>query len=195
MKKVLFSFIATALLGVTTLSAQGFKGKVFIMGEAGYSTQNDGNIKKYTILPVVGTFIAPATAVGLGIGYTGTNTDLGEKSTKKEGTFIVKPLVRQYWGLTDNLFIFGQAAIPLGFGNETAEAAGVKTKTNSTSYGLEIAPGIDYFLSKNFSIEASLGLFKWNSTKTKGSDAINDIELGVNSGFLNGAKLGFKYIF
>ena len=195
MKKLLFSIVAIALLGVTTVSAQGFKGKWFILGEAEYSTQQDGDVQNYSILPVVGTFIAPTTAVGLGIGYIGSNTDKGNDNSLKTGSFLVQPLVRKYWGLTDNFFFFGQAAVPLAFGKETTEENNVKTDVKTTKYGVAISPGIDYFLSKNFSIEASVGLVGWTAVKPKDGDTTNDFAIGLNSGFQNGVKFGVKYVF
>ena len=135
MKKLLFSIVAIALLGVTTVSAQGFKGKWFILGEAEYSTQQDGDVQNYSILPVVGTFIAPTTAVGLGIGYIGSNTDKGNDNSLKTGSLLVQPLVRKYWGLKDNFFFSGKAAVPLAFGKETTEEKPDRTDYLSENAG------------------------------------------------------------
>ncbi|MCY4781062.1 porin family protein [Sphingobacterium sp. UT-1RO-CII-1] len=196
MKNIFLSIAALLVLGTTTVSAQGFKGKWFILGEASYGTKSDGDIKNYSILPVVGTFVAPTTAVGLGIGYLGSKNETDATLTLKEGTFIVQPLARKYWAVTDNFLIFGQAAVPLAFGKNTTEPTnGTKTETKYTGYGFEISPGIDYFLSKNFSIEASFGIASWSSVKPKGGDASNDFNFGLNSGFLNGMKFGLKYVF
>lgn len=194
MKNLLLSIVALFLLGITNVNAQGFQGKWWIMGQAGYGTEADGNVKKYSILPVVGTFIAPTTTIGLGVGYLGTETGKGDVK-KTEGTFIVQPLVRQYWPVAENFFIFGQAAVPLGFGKTTDKNGSTKTTDKHTTYGIEIAPGIDYFLSPNFSIEASFGLVGWNAYKPKDGDTTNDFNINVNSGFLNGVKFGIKYVF
>lgn len=196
MKNLLLSIAALFLLGLTNVNAQGFKGKWFILGQAGYGTEADGDVKNYSILPVVGTFVAPTTAVGLGVGYVGSKTDLANDASVTAGDFIVQPFARQYWGITDNFFIFGQAAVPLAFGKITdKDGAGNKVDTKYTKYGIEIAPGIDYFLSPNFSIEASFGLVGWNAFKPKDGDTTNDFNINVNSGFLNGVKFGIKYVF
>lgn len=196
MKKLLLSIAALALISITTVNAQdGFKGKWFILGEAGYGTQADGNIKNYSVLPVVGTFVAPTTAIGLGIGYLGSTDKTITDVTSKDGTFIVQPLVRKYWPVTENFMIFGQAAVPLQFGKTTIETKAAKDEAKFTGYGFEIAPGVDYFLSKNFTIEATFAVASWSSVKPKGGDASNDFNIGVNSGFLQGVKFGLKYIF
>ncbi|MGJ1264542.1 outer membrane beta-barrel protein [Sphingobacterium spiritivorum] len=195
MKKLLFSIIAMLLIGTTAVQAQGFKGKWFIMGEAGYSTQSDGNIQHYSVLPVVGTFVAPTTAIGLGVGYLGQKDKTVPNIVGKKEAFIVQPLARKYWGITDNFLIFGQAAVPLTFGKNSIDANGVKTDNKFTGYGVQLSPGIDYFMSSHFSIEASFGLLGWSAVKPKDGEIANDFNIGVNSGFQNGVKFGLKYIF
>lgn len=195
MKKLLLSITTLVILGLSAANAQGFKGKWWVMGQAGFGTEADGNIKNYNILPVFGTFIAPTTTIGLGIGYLGQTDETSSTVKNTSGTFVVQPLARQYWPVTDNFLIFGQASVPLMFGKTTAEIGGVKTDAKFSSYGIEIAPGIDYFLSEHFSIEASFGLINWTSIKPKGGDATNDFGIGINSGFLSGTKFGIKYVF
>ena len=184
MKKVLLAVMAlTAFAG----NAQdGFKGKWFVMGQAGYGTTNDGKTTSYSILPAVGTFVAPTTAVGLAIGYVGGNDETS--GTKVESsTVVVQPLARKYWGVTDNFLLFGQASVPLSF----LDVAGAK----ATNYGVEVGAGIDYFLSSNWSIEAQFGVAGWQSSKPKNGDATSDFNIGINSGLLDGVKFGIKYIF
>ncbi|MEJ5055385.1 outer membrane beta-barrel protein [Sphingobacterium sp. MYb382] len=195
MKKLVFAMGMFLLMGVSAAQAQGFKGKWFIMGEAGYSTQSDGDIKQYSILPVVGTFVAPTTAIGLGVGYLGSKDNTSEILTGKSNTFIVQPLARKYWGIADNFLIFGQAAVPLTFSKETIEGGAAKVEQKTTGYGIQLSPGVDYFFSKNFSMEASFGLVGWTASKPKDGDTSNDFGIGINSGFQNGVKFGLKYIF
>ncbi|SMG40560.1 hypothetical protein [Sphingobacterium psychroaquaticum] len=196
MKKLLLSIIALAFIGGTAVHAQGFKGKWFIMGEAGYGTQSDGNVKNYSVLPVVGTFVAPTTVVGLGVGYLGSEDKTGVLAdVVKSNAFIAQPLVRKYWGVADNFFIFGQAAVPVTFGKGTTEDNGTKVEQKFTGYGIQLSPGIDYFLSSKFSIEASFGLAGWTAVKPKDGETSNDFNIGINSGFQNGLKFGLKYIF
>lgn len=196
MKKLLLSITALVILGVSAASAQGFQGKWWVMGQAGYNSASGGDVSEYSILPVFGTFVAPTTTIGLGIGYLGS-TDKTKPNIDKltTGTFVVQPLARKYWPVTEKFLIFGQASVPLQFGKETAEVGNVKADGKFTSYGIEIAPGIDYFLSDHFSIEASFGLVGWNSVKPEGGDTVSAFGIGINSGFLNGAKFGIKYVF
>lgn len=185
MKKT-FLLVATifAFSSANAQEKEGFEGKWFIMGQAGYSTSDDGDTQNYSILPAVGTFISPTFVVGGAVGYVGTKDKV---SDVKNDAFIVQPLVRKYWGVNDKLFIFGQASVPLKFG-EIAD-------TKYTAYGIEIAPGLDYFLSSNWSIETTFGVASWSSVKPKDGDASNDFNFGLNSGLLGGVKIGVKYIF
>lgn len=196
MKKI-FLLVATvfAFSNVNAQENEGFKGKWFLMGQAGYGTSNDGDTQNYSILPAVGNFISPTVAVGGAVGYVGGKNETGV-STIKTNQFIVQPLVRKYWGINDKLFIFGQAAVPLVFGKDTYEPlTGGKDESKYTAYGIEIAPGLDYFLSSHWSIETTFGLASWSSVKPKDGDASNDFNFGLNSGLLSGVKIGVKYIF
>ena len=193
--KKLFLAGALALFGLSNAQqAAGFQGKWFIMGQAGYQSQNDGDKQSYSVLPAVGTFVAPTFAVGAAVGYVGSKTDAGVVTTK-DNLFIVQPLVRKYWGISDKLFIFGQASVPFGFGKNTTESTLGKAEAKYTTYGLEIAPGLDYFLSSNWTIETTFGIASWNSVKPKDGDATSDFNFGLNSGLLNGVKFGVKYVF
>lgn len=193
MKKLLLlgAFAAFGLVSAQNSEGQseGFKGKWFVMGQAGFNTTLDGTVNSYSILPAVGTFIAPTVAVGGAVGYAGSSV---KNSDVSNGLFVVQPLVRKYWGITDNLYIFGQASVPLGFGKNT-DASGTDTKY--TAYGIEVAPGLDYFLSSNWSIEAQFGVLGWSGTSVKDGGSTSDFNFGLNSGLLDGVKFGIKYVF
>ncbi|MFV0565318.1 MAG: DUF3575 domain-containing protein [Flavobacteriaceae bacterium] len=191
MKKIILTAMI-AVLGFTMANAQeseGFKGKWFLMGQAGYNTTENNSIRNYSILPAVGNFIAPTVAIGGAIGYVGQSV---KDSDAKTGAFIVQPLARKYWGINDKLYIFGQAAVPLEFG--TITDAG-NNDIDYTGYGFAISPGLDYFLSSHWSIEAQFGLLGWSGTSIKDGDSSSDFEFGLNSGLLTGINIGIKYVF
>ncbi|MDQ0594056.1 outer membrane immunogenic protein [Chryseobacterium ginsenosidimutans] len=216
MKKVLLAG-AIALFGLS--NAQIAKGTAYLSGSVGYSQveTNNGNNKteNFNVLPTVGYFVAPNLAVGLGIGYQTqkdtniTTTQLGgttivSTNEVKEPAFVVAPFVRKYWTLSDKLFIFGQLAVPMQFGkteieNSTVATSGSTTSTSSTSteakytqVGVTVKPGLDYFLNKNWSIEATIGEFGYNNYKPKDGDATNNYNFGLN---LSSVTFGVKYVF
>jgi outer membrane immunogenic protein len=216
MKKVLLAG-AVALFGLS--NAQIAKGTAYLSGSVGYSQEetNNGNYKKedFNVLPRVGYFVGTNLAVGVGVGYQTSKTT--ETSTAflpgttvvsediiKNPAFVVEPFVRKYWTLSDKLYIFGQLAVPMQFGkteveNTTVATTGSTTVTNSTSseakytqVGVTVKPGLDYFLNKNWSIEATIGEFGYNNYKPKDGDATNNYTFGLN---LSSVTFGVKYVF
>ncbi len=193
MKKVILAVIA--LTAFAANAQDGFKDRWFLMGNVSFgskTTPEEGLMPKqtvstYTVLPAVGYFVAPTTAVGLAIGYTGVSTKVDGGDKENGGTFIVQPLARKYWGVTDNFLLFGEAAVPLSF-----------TKSGDykeSSVGVNLGLGMDYFLSKNWSVEAKLGVLGWESSKPKDGDATNSFNLNVDSGLGQALSLGVKYVF
>ena len=179
-------------------------GRWFIMGQAGFNTSDKGHNQTYAIVPQVGNFVSSDVALGLGIGYQGSkletvNSNDNVIGTEKGNLFLVKPFARKYWGVAKNLFIFGELAVPLGFGKVTNEQnlgnSTFSTEAKYTNIGVQVAPGLDYYLSDNWSLEATFGLLGWNSVKPKDGDASNSFNFGLNSGVDNGVKIGIKYTF
>ncbi|KAA2223469.1 outer membrane beta-barrel protein [Chryseobacterium sediminis] len=216
MKKILLAG-AVALFGLS--NAQIAKGTTYLSGSVGYSQEesNNGNLKKenFNVLPTVGYFVNTNLAVGLGIGYqteknttttTATlgNTTVVNESIVKTPAFVVAPFVRKYWTLSDKLYFFGQLAVPMQFGKTETETNSVATSgntvvTNSTSteakytkIGVTVKPGLDYFLNKNWSIEATIGEFGYSNYKPKDGDATNNYNFGLN---LSSVTFGVKYVF
>lgn len=216
MKKLVLAG-AVALFGLS--NAQIAKGTAYLSGSVGYSQveSDNGNYKKenFNVLPTVGYFVGTNLAVGVGVGYqtekttetetrtVGGATIVSEDITKKPA-FVVAPFVRKYWTLSDKLYIFGQLAVPMQFGkteteNNSVITAGSSTSTNSvsteakyTQIGVTVKPGLDYFLNKNWTIEATIGEFGYNNYKPKDGDATNNYNFGMN---LSSVTIGVKYVF
>ena len=216
MKKLLLAG-AVALFGLS--NAQIAQGTAYISGSVGYSQEesNNGDLKKenFNVLPTVGYFVGTNLAVGLGIGYqtekntattttTFLNTTVVNENVTKKPAFVVAPFVRKYWTLSDKLFVFGQLAVPMQFGKAETEDSSVSTNgttTVSTStsteakytqVGVTVKPGLDYFLNKNWTIEATIGEFGYNNYKPKNGDATNNYSFGLN---LANVGIGVKYVF
>ena len=206
MKKLILS-ASLLILGANAFAQENdngvsLDGRWFIMGQAGYNSSNEGNTQSYSIVPQVGNFVSEDVALGLGIGYIGSKNESevnNVTNTQKENLFVVKPFARKYWGVAKNLFVFGELSVPLGFGKNTSETSlGNTTTTGEAKYtniGVQVAPGLDYYLSDNWSLEAAFGLLGWSSTKPKDGDSANSFNFGLNSGVDNGVKIGIKYTF
>lgn len=216
MKKVLLAG-AIALFGLS--NAQIAKGTAYLSGSVGYSQEetNSGNNKteNFNVIPTFGYFVGTNLAVGLGVGYqTQKETNIAttqlpgativSTNEVKEPAFVVAPFVRKYWNLSDKLYIFGQLAVPMQFGkteidNTSVTTAGSSTTTTTTSseakytqVGVTVKPGLDYFLNKNWSIEATIGEFGYNNYKPKDGEATNNYNFGLN---LSSVTFGVKYVF
>ncbi|AZB28959.1 MULTISPECIES: outer membrane beta-barrel protein [Chryseobacterium] len=216
MKKLLIAS-AVALFGLS--NAQIAKGTVYLSGSVGYSQEesNNGNskVENFNVLPTVGYFVAPNLAVGVGVGYqTKTTTDIDtntfgaativDTDKVKKPAFVVEPFVRKYWTLGEKLYFFGQLAVPMQFGKTETEGSIVtttgstvtttttSTEAKYTSIGVTVKPGLDYFLNKNWTIEATIGEFGYNNYKPKEGDATNNYNFGLN---LSSVTIGVKYVF
>jgi len=214
MKKLVLAG-AVALFGLS--NAQIAKGTTYISGQVGYSQKENNNddskVESFKVLPTVGYFVGTNLAVGLGVGYKSdktteiTNNSLIVSEVKNtESAFVVAPFVRKYWTIADKLFIFGQLEVPMEFGQVkeegtstttiggTTTTASTSTKANYTSIGVNVKPGLDYFLNKNWSIEATIGEFGYNTSKfdTDGAKSVNNYKFGLN---LSAVTFGVKYVF
>ncbi|KIC63880.1 outer membrane beta-barrel protein [Chryseobacterium taiwanense] len=181
----------------------------------------DVKIETLKIIPTIGFFIGSNLSIGTGIGYTNSKSNTFEVIAANPNLFfittrenrsavVVNPFVRKYWTLSENLYFFGQLEIPMEFGKtETYEYVSnvsnpingiysvnpaTDIKTNYTSIGVNVKPGLDYFLNKNWSIEATIGEFGYKNLKYKETDAkaLNNYNFGLN---LSSITFGVKYIF
>ena len=213
---VLVGEVASAQIAKGTLYLSGQAGYY----KQGKESSNN-YVENLKILPTVGFFVSQNFAVGLGIGFTKNETSqnyiLFEGGTSfiyakytKESAFAVSPFARKYWALSDKLYFFGQLEVPLEFGKtELYEYQSQPfspiignyyvgtTNTydaNYTSIGVNVKPGLDYFITKNWTVEATIGEFGFNSYKLdlEGAKNINKTDLGVK---LSSVTLGVKYVF
>jgi opacity protein-like surface antigen len=206
MKKVLLAG-AIALFGLS--NAQIAKGTAYVSGQVDYLknefNNGDNTTERLVVLPTIGYFAGTNLAVGLGVGYqTQKDTSVFENissSVVKHPAFVVAPFVRKYWTLGDKLYIFGQLTAPMKFGKTEIErtqllpSGSVQTQSSEAKYteiGVNVKPGLDYFLSKNWSIEATIGEFGYNNNKPKDGDATNTYKFGLN---LSSVTFGVKYVF
>ncbi|MCP4801268.1 MAG: hypothetical protein P8P73_04480 [Flavobacteriaceae bacterium] len=180
MKKTFFTFLVASLLvfngafAQDSEESQGLKGAWWALGQLEFNDNDVNDVSTFTVLPVVGTFISPTITLGLGAGYTTTTSG----DSDAVSALIIMPLVRNYWSLNEKFYIFGQADVPLIFGD------------GYTGYGFNLSPGIDYFVSSKVTIEATFGQFGYNAVKPENGDTLGSTSLGVNLMEINfGIKL------
>lgn len=218
MKKIVL-VSAVALFSLS--NAQIAKGTAYLSGQVEYNHNENNQFTEkrkediVKILPTAGYFVAENLAVGLGIGYKSavTKYEVGNAAISNlleikdtDNAFVVAPFVRKYWTLSDKLYIFGQLQVPLEFGQQKFDAnsniemgdpqlaPSFSSKNNYTKIGVNIKPGLDYFLSKKWSIEATFGEFGYNTNKRDldGAKRQNNYKFDVN---LASVTFGVKYVF
>ena len=194
-----------ALLGFNANAQEenkGLQGTWWAAGQLAFSSTDNGTseTKSNTIVPVVGYFVAPTTTVGLGIGVVNSETtsNLSDATTAESSTLIIQPLVRKYWGIGGKFFLFGQASLPLTFGEDKLSS------DKTSSVGLDIAPGIDCVINKWLTFETSFSLVNITSTSRNPNvgDSTSDFSFNANPFDLNpgsrsvgGLRLGVKFLF
>jgi outer membrane immunogenic protein len=219
--KKLILACAVAFFGIS--NAQIKTGTVYVSGQANYTKENikstNSTDEAFKIIPSVGVFVAPNLAVGAGFGYINSKMDRNDvilsspyttfiNYTGKTNTVVVAPFIRKYWTLSDKLYIFGQLEVPLEFGKQNQDALvttidemsgfsfqqTLSVEQKYTSIGVNVKPGLDYFLNKNWSIEATIGEFGYKKLKYKEDDFRDrkDYNFGLN---LSSVSFGVKYVF
>lgn len=179
MKKILLVAVITIAALTSAKAQEGLKGTWFATAQLGY--EDNGATTKTTFIPVVGTFIAPTTAVGLGAGVINVKPEKGDSST----ITVVEPLVRQYWPVAGNLYFFGQAAVPMLFG----DAADI--------YGVTITPGLDFVVNSWFTVEFSTTVASLSVTNPEVGDTTTNVSINPFAHSLLGttSQIGFKFLF
>lgn len=197
MKKLLFAAIALFTFSFTNAQEEssdgGFsQGDVFISGSFGLGSQKytvEGNYKEsnFDIMPRVGYFVSENIALGLGLGYSTSSVQATENADKsKVNTIAAQAFGRYYFTPASKFSVFGQLAF------EYASVDFDPVKVNG--FGFELAPGVNYFLSKNFALEASWGALSYASAKADvtGAESSTDFQLGLD---LDNINLGLVYKF
>lgn len=184
--KKLFVACLVALVGLVNAqeNSQGLKGTWFATAQLGYSSNGAKGAAKATTtvaVPIVGTFIAPTTAVGIGAGVI--SAKVGEADAVN--TTVVEPLVREYWPVAGSLFFFGQAAVP------------VLLNDASTTVGVTLTPGLDFVVNKWFTVEFSTTVASLHFVSPKKGDTQTAFNMNpmAHSNFGVNSQIGFKFLF
>ncbi|MBW8360848.1 MAG: porin family protein [Kaistella sp.] len=207
MKKVLLVG-AVALFGAVnaqvTTAGEGFvKGDTFITGAVEYSSTKQDQYEENaaTIAPSFGIFVSPNIAVGARVGYTKGNVEntftvIGQTYTLSEEMEAVNAGVfgRYYITPASKFSLFGELnANYVGVNTTDDDGMDVnETKYNGFNFGF--APGVNYFLTRNFALEATVGVLNYTSMKedTDNAKSIDNFNIGLN---FTDVSLGLVYKF
>lgn len=208
MKKIVV-LAFTILFGIITLKAQneskavasgdGFTlADIFVSGTVSFGTNNDGNLNsnQFNFSPQIGYFIDDYIAIGGRFGYelstqeTPSILDPNATVDDKFTTLNIGAFGRYYFTPESNFSFFGE--LGAGLSNIKREVGQGEAKGNG--WFINAAPGINYFLSYHFAIEASVGLLGYESFKIDEDNA--DTQSAFNIGVdLSDINLGVVYRF
>ncbi|SNR15479.1 outer membrane beta-barrel protein [Tenacibaculum jejuense] len=174
---------------------EGFqKNDVYISGRVSYGvsflSDSGRSSEAFIFAPSVGYFVSDKIALDLGVVFSSSfveNSFLGQQEKKQEFGFR---LGGDYYFTPQKRFSFLIGA-DLFFNNVSYES-GVLSDENQ--YGINISPGLNYFISKSFSINASVGSLGYVYTKSE-SDFISGVSTFVFDLNLSSIVLGLTYRF
>ena len=163
MKKFLLAFIAIFTFAFATAqeaTTPGFsKNDLFVTGSFSYSDATEN----FNFSASANTFVTSNISVGAGF----TRTQVGDLKTND-----ITANVRNYFTPANQFSLFGEFRV-------------AKNIDGNPNFNLQVNPGINYFISKSFSLETKLGLIGYD-TETEdfafGTDLTN-ITFGLNYRF------------
>jgi opacity protein-like surface antigen len=208
MKKVLLT--AVAVFSLTFVNAQeekettgaGFsKGDLFLSGAVSINSAKTGDFKasSFEIAPKVGYFLTENIAAGAKIGYKSDKLDNGTDDATNSGLGL-GAFGRYYFTPASNFSLFAELGFDYtSYDNEffintdgSIDVPGSSFKSKEIGLGLGL--GLNYFVSNNWSIEASwAGLgYTSNDNGGDGAEKTNTFGLGAD---LRAISFGVNYKF
>jgi len=211
MKKIVLSVAALFAFAMTnaqetTSETVGFaKGDMFLSGSLGFSSDKDGELKSnsFTVAPRAGYFVSDNIAIGLELGFSGSTFeefDGFDFYDRKVNTFGIGAFGRYYFSPEGNFSFFGQLGAGYvssqvkfegfdnGFGGDTTFE-----QPKVSGFTVALAPGLSYFVSESFALEATFGVLGYTSVEVENSpDSSDSFELGLD---LNNILIGAVYKF
>jgi len=190
MKKLLFT-AAIAVLGFTSINAQeeatttgGFsQGDIFLSGSVGFGNSTTGDVKANTfmIAPKAGFFVSDNIAVGAKLGYTSWKGDNDGTDTRDANQLSGGVFGRYYMTPASQFSLFAE----LGVDYNATDDKLADVKTDGISAGF--APGISYFVSDKFAIEATFGILGYATEKADfdGAESTDNFNFGLNFSNIN----------
>lgn len=187
------AIVATS--SVAMAQTEGFtKGSLFISGNVGFSsttepgTPDDTKINSFNFSPRVGYFVTDKVAVGIGLGFGSNKNDDG--TTEVKSTDLSIGAFGRYYFTPANKFSM-MLQLAADYTTSKNEVDGNETgKLNG--FGVNFAPGLNYFISNRLALETTVGVLGFNSSKpdVDGADATTNFNFNLG---LNNITFGLVY--
>ena len=201
MKKIILSALAVCAFTFsnaqeteTSTETAGFaKGDMFISGQVGFNTTSTGDVKNndFSFAPRAAFFVSDNIAVGAKLEIGSDKADNGVVDTQDDFTLGFGAMARYYFTPASKFSLFGEFGVNYSSIDNKLTGADFK----SSEFDLMVGPGINYFVSNNFAIEAGWGALGYSSNDNGGAtgvDATNKFGLNVN---MDAITFGLLYKF
>jgi len=198
MKKLLLSALAVCAFTFsnaqeteTTESNGVAKGDMMISGAFGFNSESNGDAKEnsFEIAPRFSYFVSDNIAVGAKIGFM---SEKGDNAAGVENldaqTLSLGAFGRYYMTPASKFSVFAE----LGFDyNSTDDKLG---DVKMDGFDVAVAPGVSYFVSDAFAIEASWGVLGYETEKGDwtGAESTDSFNIGLDTRDLS---IGLVYKF
>lgn len=158
------------------------KGDVYASGSVGFNTTKFGDSKSnnFTFSPAVGTFISDNIAIEVSA-LVGSSEDSNEDKISTLGA----GLGATYFFTPASQFSFAVGA-GVSYANSKYEPnGGGESKVNT--FGIAVAPGLNYFVSDCIALRASIGALSYTSAKgdEDNAESLNTFGLNLNLSDIN----------
>jgi len=205
MKKLLAT-LSVVLLGLSNVNAQekeefgGFeKGDIYISGSMSYSSQKLKNEEfdfedsddMLTMAPAIGFFVDDNIAIEFSAVY-GNSSVPDYYDGELRYTTIGAGVGGYYYFTPESKFSFFTGA-GLAYATTFTEVNGIESDNKQRQFSFVVTPGVNYFVSENFSLRASLGALSYSVASYSESDYVSSsFNLNLN---LSEVNLGVTYKF
>ena len=197
--KKLFLCAAVAVLGFVNVNAQddskgGFsEGDLFVSGSVGFNSTSQDEAKENSLnfSPSIGYFVSDNIAAEFGL-IVGSNK-FEEGDFESTNSNFGASLGATYFFTPSNQFSFTVGA-GVSYVSSKSEIEGIDDESKVNSFAIAVAPGINYFISDQFALRASVGALSYSSSKAdfEGAEAVNSFGLNLN---LSDINFGIVYKF
>lgn len=166
MKKIIGIIVLFGILNQANSQdfKNGFsKGSLFLTGSIGFSALSQDKLtsNEVSFIPKAATFITSHIAAGVSLGWGQRSSSEDTLKTVNETKFNAGLFARYYFTPASQFSLFGE------FGVDFADNQDKLGKKTTQQIGVGISPGINYFLSDRFSMEATIGRISYSRTTTK----------------------------
>ncbi|MCO6162620.1 outer membrane beta-barrel protein [Flavobacterium sp. NRK F7] len=182
MKKLLFAAVAVFAFGVANAQEEsngGFSnGDLYATGSLSISSTKMGDVKSdgYSFAPGVGYFVNENIALEAGLIVNKATMEFEGDEFEAKG--FGGSVAAKYYFTPSNKFSFFAG---LGVGYLTQKVGDTDTVDFNT-LSVAAIPGVNYFVSDNFALQASLGGIGYSSSKfdVDGAESTNTFALGLD---------------